>query len=1025
MLKMIVTDVTYVMDTSKHAWGPVIRIWGRTKDGQHVCVKIRDFEPYFYIAHHNFDQAMFLDTMREKCKTDQNRSPNGYFIKRLEVVQRTTIMGYQPGGPQNVFKMTMEAPTQIVTAKNFFMARNICTYEANVLYVLRFMVDTDFGGCQWLVFDHISPCALKQTECPLEFDATTRSFRVDEADQDLGHLRRLSFDLEACKFSGPGFVDPTQDDPVTQIGCSVSTVRGETIDEAVFCLCEGNQGVAPLPDPKIRVFVCKNESELHYSFSRYIREQQIDIITGYNIDGFDFPYEFGRAEYLHLKDEFYQFTLEQRRKAVLKKAFFNSKAQGAREDYELAAEGRISMDAIKFFKKFFKLRSYGLGYVAEEFLEDKKVDMPYKLIPAYQRGTDEQRAHLAFYCWKDSRLVIDLLDKCKASIMYIQNARVNKVPMKYLVQNGQQILTLSLLLRYAQRRGFIIPSSTETQNDEKTKGAVVIDPIVGFYRIPVITLDFRSLYPSIMMCWNICYSTKVPKRWAEKYLKPADYYEVPFLNANYVYVADHIYLGIMPEFEQTLFGHRDDAKQKKAEAAGTFDEVVYDKLQEAIKLSMNSGYGFTKGNKLCDKDLMETICAFGRWMLETTKGLVESNFEGSRVIYGDTDSVFITFGDVTIEKALELGEKAASLVTAYLSKLRTDQGKKPVHLLQREKVFDGFLLVSKKKYAGNKSLGLGKPFKFSSSGLETVRRDNAKIGSGTLQTCLDNIILHKDYDGERSIAFVHDVVRKLKMGQIEYSELIISKGLSKSAKHYKESRVKQVHSELAHRIAERSHITGEQVYHTGDRVKFVMVQGSKNSKAFERSEDPLFALKNRTPIDFDYYIWNQMMKPLLRIFTPILAPHEKLKRLNSVGKMTYIPDSELMKTTAYKRLFVGPHMNRVVQRVVDPEKAVPGTMMSFLKKQKRCLGCSCGFSGDGAVCKHCEGKTDELKANLEADMQKLRDKQAACLQTCRECVKDMDATEIPCSNNDCDNYYKREKVVVDIEDLGTKLSRFY
>ena len=1360
MLKFIVTDVTYVMDTDKHSWGPVIRIWGRTKEGRHVCVKIRDFMPYFYFEYHNFDVQSFLAKISEKCNKSNNCPPNGQFIKNLEVVQRTTLMGYQPNGAQNVYKMTLTAPTQVTTARNIFAAQNLCTYEANVLFVMRFMIDTGFGGCHWLVFDNVSNTTKRETICPLEYDAYTHSFRVDYEDQDLGHIRRLSFDIEACKFSGPGFVDATEDDPITQIGCSVTTVKGENIDDVVFCMVEGDQHVAALPDPNVRVVECKGEANLLYAFSEFIHECQADIITGYNIDGFDFPYTFDRAKYLELRDTFYQFTLETKRNAMLRKAFFNSKATGAREDWELSVEGRFAMDAIKFVKTYFKLRSYGLGFVSNHFLGESKVDMPYKLIPAYQMGTDEQRAHLAHYCHKDARLVVDILDKRKATVMYMQNARVCMVPMKFLVQKGQQERSYSLLARACKRRGFIIPSSPNDQSDIKTQGAIVISPLVGLYLIPVVTLDFRSLYPSIMMCWNLCYSTKVSRKWAQAHLKPGDYYEVPFLNASYVFVADHIHKGFLLEIESTLFAHRNESKAKKKAAAGTDDEIVYDKLQEADKLSMNALYGFTGANKVCDKDVMESVTAFGRWMLEKTKEIVESTFEGSKVVYGDsvtattpvlirysnnymtyiniedmplegewlsvgekqygmprrniqvwsdkgftnvkwvirhktkkrifrvlthtgcvcvtedhslldtsakkvspkdvsvgqqllhtplplrpnkvlfrkrpfysmglfygdgscgiydtasgtksswainnqnldyltyakfeleyfyrnqftfkildtmksssvyklvvtgkhvrtfveiwrnhfytsrkqkcvpsfmfneatefvdiflqgyycadgdkdlhgyhrfdnkgeigtagllllyermgyktsinnrkdkldvyritctkltqrkdertikrieemppqndyvydletenhhfaagvghmvvhnTDSVFVTFGDVSVDEALDLGQQAADKVTAFLSKMRTDQGKEPVHLLQREKVFLPFLLVSKKKYAGRKSLGPGMPFFFSSSGLETVRRDNAKIGSGTLQHCLDEIIMNGDYDGSRSIAYVHETVEKLKTGQIEFSELIISKSLSKSAKHYAESKTKAVHSELARRIAERSHITGEQVYHTGDRVKFVMVQGTKNSKAFERSEDPLFALKNRTPIDFDYYIWNQMMKPLLRIFTPILAPHEKLKKINSKGDSVYINDKEIMQTTAYKRLFVGPHMNRVVQRVVDADKAVPGSIMSFVKKQKRCLGCSCGFMGNGAVCKHCDGKSEDIKAQLNQKMDVLREKQDQCLATCRACVNDPDAIDIPCSNNDCDNYYRREKVVVDIEDLASKLLRF-
>ncbi len=378
------------------------------------------------------------------------------------------------------------------------------------------------------------------------------------------------------------------------------------------------------------------------------------------------------------------------------------------------------------------------------------------------------------------------------------------------------------------------------------------------------------------------------------------------------------------------------------------------------------------------------------------------------------------FGDVSLEKAFELGQKAAEMCTDFLTKIRTDEGLEPIHLLQREKAFQPFLLCGKKRYVGRKTLAPGKPFYMASSGMETVRRDNAKIGSGTMEVCLQNMIMEGDFDASKSITYVHDVIRDLLMGRTPLSQLIISKALSKSKKHYEESSTKQVHSELAKRIEERSPHTGEEPYHTGDRVKFVMVKGLSKSKAFERSEDPLYALKNRIPIDYGYYIENQMMKPLLRIFTPILAPHEKLKKYNSKGDKVPLNQKELEALTAYKVLFTGPHMRQMVQKVPQT-----GGIMKFVKRRRRCLACNCDHDGQGGVCKYCEDNAQGTERMLMDGMKEFEEVQAKCLRTCQECVKDLTLEEFPpCSNNDCDNFYRREKVQVDIEDLGDKLKLF-
>lgn len=1042
-LPFIVSDVTYTIDTQQVTWGPEIRIWGRDKQGGTVCAKVRDFYPYFYFEHHgSFDRREFENLLVQKLDKPNQRPPDGVYIKDLRIVEKTTLMGYQPNGKAPVFKMTMSAPTQISTARSIIESKGYVTYEANLLYILRFMVDKDFGGCHWIEFVDMTKCYDKKTTAKHEFFAKADSIKVHREDNDLGKIRRLSFDIEACKLDGKGFVSP-EEDPITQIACCVDDTSGAEIDNVVFCLVPKGKGVTtPLPEPKVRVKTFESERKLLAAFSSYIITQDIDIITGYNIDGFDFKYIFDRAKSLALEEEFYQFTRELGRKATLKSTFFASAATGTREDYELVCEGRFAMDTMKFVKTFMKFRSYSLANVSKELLGDTKVDMPYKLIPEYQAGTDEQRAHLAYYCWKDAKLCFDILEKRKASIMYIQNARVCGVPMKFLVQRGQQILTRSLLGRYCNKHDFIVPSSTESQNDEDTKGATVWEPKKGFYTRPIVTLDFRSLYPSCIRNWNICYSTKVSLKWAQKNLGQGDYYVPPMPGVTYCFVAHHIREGILPEIEETLHNFRNWAKGMMKKNKGTDLEVVYDKLQEAVKLRMNSLYGFLKANMVCDKDLMESVTGWGRWMLQETAKLVEAKFEGSQIVYGDTDSVFVDFGNVSLDRAFELGQQAADACTELFDKT----GKGGVHLLQREKAFEPFLLCGKKKYAGRKTLGPGEPFKMSSSGMETVRRDNAKIASNTLAHCLDEMIMKGDYTGERAAAHVRETVNKLKRGRIDMSELIISKSLSKSARHYAESDVKQVHSELARRISERSDNTGEECYHTGDRVKFVMVKGIKNSKAFERSEDPLYALKNRIPVDEDYYVENQMMRPLLRVFTPVVAPHEDAKRkkqdrednskmlglkdlssagedmkkINKNGDIVYLNDKETKQLTAYKLLFTGDHMRHTIQKTPKSGSGI----LRFVKKQKRCPTCACVYTTIGPTCEGCKDSRSALKVQLEQQMESLESIRLSCLETCRACVKDPMAMHVPCSNKDCDNFFKREKVAVDIEDLADKFVGF-
>ncbi len=1264
-----------------------------------------------------------------------------YCVESIHTVQRIPLMGYHPNGAVPMQKITLKAPRFVSVCRDILENRGLTTYEGNVQYVLRYLVDHGIGGNDWVVIDDYFPTALPETRCDIEIDFKHLEKLADES--QVGLQRWLAFDIEACKGgSGHGFVNPAND-IVSQIGNTLFDSSYNVLDRRVFSM---GGSVAKLKDD-IQVQVFTDEAQMLLAWRDYILERDPDAFTGYNIDGFDWWYLFERAKALGIYDEFRKLGKDLDRLATIKKASFASAAKGARLDYEVNIEGRFNFDMLKFIKDTMKLRSYTLGNVSKHVLDDSKVEMDYKLIPVYQAGTDEQRAHLCYYCWYDADLCMRLMRKRMAIVNYVETSRVCGVPMKFLITRGQQVLTLSLLLRYGQKRGYVVPSSTESQNDEDTKGATVLEPLKGFYKCWIMVLDFQSLYPSIIRDKNICYSTKTPLKWAKDNLKPTDYFVPPISGCSYCYVKDHISVGLLAEIEETLFNKRLAAKADLKRETDPNKRDVLDGRQLAIKVRMNSIYGFLKANMVCDKDLMETVTSVGRNMIDQSKTLVESTFPGSQVVYGDsvtgdtpclvkhvetgrlsvqtiselghtwevgldgkeyladrihyrvwteegwtgirrvirhkakkpifrvlthtgvvdctsdhglitadgirvssndvkigdsllhsfndnwtenysldeirpkdakeanawglfmadgscgdygegqkrkrtwainkadkvlleetlknlenthdgvtfkildtlesskvyklvacgdvksiveryrkvfydnhkykivpevilnspieirqafwdgyyrgdgdkaflrsdikgkigaaglytllrslgynvsintrsdkldiyrltatkskqrkdsitikkidplpptdeyvydletenhhfhagvgqlivhnTDSIFVKFGEHnTIEEVFKLGEKAAALCTQLFTR------EKNVHLLQMEKGFYPLLLCGKKRYAGYKYMSVdAKPF-VDSSGMETVRRDNAKIASETQQRCLDLMLKEGDYDGSRSIAHVRQVLRDLLMGRIEMSKLIISKSLSKTFKQYAESGAMLPHVELAKKIKAR----GDEEYHTGDRVKYVVISGLKGAKSSECAEDPAYVLRNRLNIDYDYYVYNQMMKPLLRIFTPILAPNEQMVKTNKSGQTVYINDEEIKKLTAYKALFTGDHMMHRVQRV--KENASTG-IMQFAKKLPTCVGCGC--RSEQGVCPSCQPRAASLYIAIQQEHKETQLKAWQAWTRCQVCVGDKHVHRIDCSNKDCDNFYHREKVIYDIEDLAEKLSKF-
>ena len=164
-----------------------------------------------------------------------------------------------------------------------------------------------------------------------------------------------------------------------------------------------------------------------------------------------------------------------------------------------------------------KLSSYSLNSVCAEFLGMQKEDVHHSIISELQQGTDEDRRRLAVYCIKDSYLVIRLMWKLAVLINYIEMARVCGVPLDYLLNRGQQIKVFSMLLRRCRAENLLVPNLAKHGNNEDVKfeGATVIEPKRAFYEEPIATLDFASLYPSIMQAYNLCYSTLISKTDAE------------------------------------------------------------------------------------------------------------------------------------------------------------------------------------------------------------------------------------------------------------------------------------------------------------------------------------------------------------------------------------------------------------------------------------------------------------------------------------------------------------------------------
>jgi DNA polymerase delta subunit 1 len=348
-------------------------------------------------------------------------------------------------------------------------------------------------------------------------------------------------------------------------------------------------------------------------------------------------------------------------------------------------------------------------------------------------------------------------------------------------------------------------------------GAVVIEPIKGFYEVPIATLDFASLYPSIMQAHNLCYSTLVSKTTIERLqLAPDSFVSTP---NGHCFVKSSVRKGLLPEILDSLLAQRAKAKADLKNETDPFRKAVLDGRQLALKISANSVYGFTGATvgKLPCLEISAAVTAFGREMLHRTRDLVQEQFTIANgysadavVVYGDTDSVMVKFGTPGVPESMALGREAAKSITEAFQK--------PIRL-EFEKVYFPYLLISKKRYAG---LYWTLPDKFDrmdTKGIETVRRDNCPLVKDVITTCLEKILMERDVKG--AVTYTQNTISDLLCNRLDISKLVITKSFSKKGDEYVG---KQAHVVLAEKMHQRDPATAPVV---GDRVPFVIIRGAK------------------------------------------------------------------------------------------------------------------------------------------------------------------------------------------------------
>jgi DNA polymerase elongation subunit (family B) len=568
-----------------------------------------------------------------------------------------------------------------------------------------------------------------------------------------------------------------------------------------------------------------------------------------------------------------------------------------------------------------------------------KDDVSPQEIFSLQKGSSSDRAKIAKYCIQDCNLVLDLDSKIENIQKAIAMANVCSVPLGFIFLRGQGIKLASLVFRECSNNGYLIKTLERNTNSTSRiingmkeidgyEGAVVLEPKTGIYlNEPVAVLDYSSLYPSSMISENISHDSLV---WIKDYDINGEYIEGSLQGDesydnlpgyNYINIEYDIQgypindfrknpekqkigtrvcrfaqnidqsKSIVPSILRKLLSERKKRKKMMKKEKDPFKHGLLDAEQLAFKVTANSLYGQTgaKTSKFCFIPVAACTTSFGRKLLNYAKhGLEEiyCNDNDKRCdatyIYGDTDSVFVSFrpldkngkrldGKDALEQSIKLAEEAEVILSAVL---------KEPHFLEYEKTFMPFILLSKKRYIGNKYEKDLNKYKRTNMGVVTKRRDNAPIVKVAYNKMND--ILMDEKSVPRTVEEIQKILDDLINDRYGLEYLTITKSLKA---HYKDPKA-IAHKVLADRIGERD--PGNKPK-PNDRLGYVYIQvnekkGGQKLLQGDKIETPEYIREKDLKPDYAFYITNQIMKPILQVLEIVVEQIPGYKKPNGYWK---------------------------------------------------------------------------------------------------------------------------------------------
>ena len=625
-----------------------------------------------------------------------------------------------------VTRIEVEVPSDVPPLRDRLHGSGIETFEADVRFASRYLIERGIkGGCE------IEGEAASNDRL-LVFDNPV----VRPADVSV-EPSVLSFDIET--------------DSKSERLLAIS-LFAPGVDEVLIVDGTGRA----MPERAVR---CPTELAALGLFAERLRAFDPDVITGWNIIDFDLSVLERIAERLGL-------PLHLGREPG---AMRIRKAEGYFGSGQATINGRLVLDGIDLLRgAFVRMDDYSLDAVAREVLGEGKAvagdarDRLGEIVHNYKHDLPA----FALYARTDARLAYQIVEKLRLVELAFARSRLTGMTPDRVAAS---IASFDFLYLTELEQVRIVAPSVRGKDSQipdarvhvAQQGGHVLEPVAGLHS-GVWVFDFKSLYPSLIRTFNIDPVAYVPNE------APAeDLIDTPggkFRRAP----------AILPRLLDELFPRREAAKKRHDDVAA-----------HAIKILMNSFYGVlgTSACRFYNPALANAITGMGKHMLLWSKSWFEA--AGFKVLYGDTDSLFVSSGGMD---PIEAGARARELVRSLnrdLAEYIESRWRRESRLeLEFEKLYLKLFLPrarhstrgASKRYAGWLSGAGTEGVEF--VGMEVVRRDWTALAKRVQRELYQRLFTDQPVD-----AYLAEIVKRVRRGELD-EELVYHKNLRKGTQEY-------------------------------------------------------------------------------------------------------------------------------------------------------------------------------------------------------------------------------------------------